>query len=149
MESESPTKVAARQPTESEAKIARYNRIEREADKWGRIIGVRQLKLSERSKISRMTADLTGVDEVPNTVTGEIMRVPHSLTHFLAAAVCEIDQAPIPLPRNRAELDAILDRLDNEGIAAATTALVRLTDAQAATDPKDEAKNLLGTPSSA
>ena len=135
--------------TESEAKLARYNRIEREADKWGRIIGVRQLKLSERSKISGMIADLTGVDEVQNTATGEMMRVPHSLTHFLAAAVCEIDQAPIPLPRNRPELDAILDRLDNEGIAAATTALVRLSDAQAATDPKDEAKNLLGTPSSA
>ncbi len=136
-------------PTESEVKIARYNKIEREADKWGRIIGVRQLKLSERSKISGMISDLTGFDEVINQTTGETMRIPHSMTHYLAAAVCELDQSPIPFARNRAELDAILDRLDNEGIAAATTALVRLSDAQAVVQPMDEAKNLSGTPSSA
>lgn len=141
MESEAPTQVAARQLTESEAKIARYNRIEREADDWGRVIGVRRLKPSEQSKISGMTADLTGFDEIPNP-NGEPLRLPHSMRHFLAAAVCELDQLPIPFSRNRAELDAILDRLDNEGLAAATKALVRITDAQPVTKPLDEAKNL-------
>ena len=136
-------------PTESEAKIARYNTIEREADEWGRVIGVRRLKPSERSKVSGMTEDLGGYDEVPNTLTGEMMRIPHSVNHFLAAAVCELDQAPIPLPRNRGELDAILDRLDSEGLAAAMKALVRLSDALNPPEPLAEAKNLSGTPSSA
>ena len=149
IEGESPAQVAVRQLTESEAKIARYNKIEREADDWGRVIGVRRLKPSEQSKISGMTADLVGFEEVRNETTGENLRLPHSMRHFLAAAVCELDQAPIPFSRNRAELDAILDRLDNEGLAAATKALVRLSDVQPVTSPKDEAKNLLGTPSSA
>ena len=136
-------------PTESEAKIARYNKIEREADDWGRIIGVRRLKPSEQSKVSGMTADLKGSDEILNPATGEMLNFPHSMRHFLAAAVCELDQSPIPFPRSRGELDAILDRLDNEGLAAATKALVRLSDAQAVAQPMDESKNLLGTPSSA
>ncbi len=136
-------------PTESEAKIARYNKIEREADDWGRIIGVRRLKPSEQAKVSGMTPDLKGADEIRNDTTGEMMSLPHSMRHFIAAAVCELDQSPIPFSRNRAELDAILDRLDNEGLAAATKALVRITDAQVVDKPLDEAKNLLGTPSSA
>src|SRR5580692_3470521 len=111
-------------PTESEAKIARYNKIEREADDWGRIIGVRRLRPSEQSKVSGMTADLKGSDEILNPATGEMLNFPHSMRHFLAAAVCELDQSPIPFPRSRGELDAILDRLDNEGLAAATKALV-------------------------
>jgi hypothetical protein len=146
MESESPTTVAVRQLTESEAKIARYNKIEREADDWGRVIGVRRLKPSESAKVRGMVADLKGFDEVPNA-TGEMIQIPHSMGHFIAAAVCEIDQAPIPFSRNRAELDAILDRLDDKGLFAATKALGRLGD-EAITNPKDEAKNLLGTPSS-
>lgn len=128
-------------PTESEVKIARYNRIEREADDWGRVIGVRRLKPSEQSKVSGLTTDLKGSDEVLNPTTGETLHFPHSMRHFLAAAVCEIDQSPIPFPRSRGELDAILDRLDNEGLAAATKALVRLSDAQAVADPMAEAKN--------
>jgi hypothetical protein len=137
-------------PTESEAKLARYNTIEREADEWGRVIGVRRLKPSEQAKVSGMTSDLKGFEEVRNLdKPGETISIPHSTRHFIAAAVCELDQAPIPFPRSRGELDAILDRLDNEGIQAATTALVRLSDTTGVADPMAEAKNLSGTPSSA
>jgi hypothetical protein len=136
-------------PTESEAKLARYNTIEREADAWGRVIGVRRLKLSENAKITGMTGDLAGDQETRDLITGEMNRIPRAAYHFIAAAVCEIDQAPIPFARSRGELDAILDRLDNEGIAAAIRALVRIPDIAAAANPVDEAKNLSGTPSSA
>ena len=137
-------------PTESEVKLQRYNTIEREADEWGRIIGVRRLKPSEQSKIAGMTGDLTGTDEIIYQETGEVTKFPHNVKHFLAAAVCEVDSLPIPFPRNRGELDAILDRLDNEGLAAATKALVRIVDSQSLpSNPLDEAKNLPGTPSSA
>jgi hypothetical protein len=140
-------------PTESEAKLARYNTIEREADEWGRVIGVRRLKPSEQAKISGMLSDLVGFDEVTNQENGEILRIPKSLKHSIAATVCEINDqngpTPIPLSRNRPELDAILDRLDDEGIKAATAALVRITEATAVASPVDEAKNLSGTPSSA
>jgi len=136
-------------PTESEAKIARYEKIEREPDEWNRVIGVRRLRPSEAAKINGMTKDLDGYEEVVNPDTGETMRFSYNTRHAVAATVCEIDQAPIPLARNRAELDAILDRLDDEGLRAATRALVRLVGTQVTTDPLAEAKNLSGTPSSA
>ena len=131
--------------TESEIKLARYNTVEKEADKFGRLIGVRRLKPSEQTKLSGMTADLTGYDEVMNN-SGEMVRIPHSMPLRIAAAVCLIVgqdgiEARIPFPRNRAELDAIYDRLDAEGMAAAGAALVKLSTDEIATDPLDEAKN--------
>jgi len=125
--------------TESEIKLARYGAVEKEADKFGRVIGVRRLKPSEQAKVAGMTADLAGSDEMFGP-TGEKILIPHRLQIQIAAAVCMIDEARIPFPRNRGELDAIFDRLDGEGITAAGAALVRLT-VDDVTDPKDEAKN--------
>lgn len=131
--------------TESEAKLARYNTIEKEADDFGRLIGVRRLKPSEQTKVAGMTSDLTGSDEVAGSENEKVF-VPHRLPLLIAAAVCMIDEARIPFPRNRGELDAIYDRLDAEGLAAASRAMVRLTQTMVA-DPVAESKNLLGTPS--
>jgi hypothetical protein len=39
-----------------------------------------------------------------------------------------IDEVRIPFPRNRAELNAIYDRLDREGLAAAGMAAGRLAE---------------------
>jgi hypothetical protein len=135
-------------PTESEAKIARYNTIEREADDWGRIIGVRRLRPSERMNITGFVSNVSGFDEFTDPRTGEISRFPRSASMFIVAAVCEIDGAPIPLARSRGELDAMLDRLDDEGRNAAIIALGRLVDVDVK-QPLDEAKNLSGTPPSA
>ena len=130
-------------PTESEIKIARYRQIEREADSFGRVIGVRRLKPSEQTKLVGMTDDLQGFDLTEVTdENGSIKKieVPHRGPLMISAAVCEIDQNPIPFPRSRGELDSIFDRLDAEGLAAAVKAMVRLNTG-ATSDAKEEAKN--------
>ena len=102
--------------TPSEEKIARYTKVERAPDDLGRVIGVRNLRLSQVLKVEEMTPNLEGTAE-----SGPKRAVP-----FLAAMVCEIDGVSIPFPRSRGELDAIIDRLDTEGIAAANAAFTKL-----------------------
>lgn len=135
-------------PTESEAKLARYSETVKEADEFGRLIGVRRLKPSEQTKIAGMTAELFGYDEMLDS-TGDKHQVSHRMPLMLAAAVCMIDDALIPFPRNRGELDAIYDRLDEEGLKAAGKAWVRLNPTAVLVDQKEESKNLSGMPSSA
>jgi len=128
-------------PTESEIKLARYNKVEREADKFGRLIGVRRLRPSEQTKAAGYTSDLSGSDEVIDNDGNKIL-VPHRLPLMIAATVCEIDGDPIPFAKNRAELDAIYDRLDVEGIEAAGRAATRLQKGDDAPDNLvDAAKN--------
>lgn len=130
--------------TESEVILARYKSIEKEADSLGRIIGVRRLKPSEQTKVSGMCADLTGSDEVINEETGEKILIPHRMPLLVAASVCLISdgsgETPIPFPRNRSELDAIYDRLDVEGLAAASAAIGRLNQ-KTSVATVDDAKN--------
>lgn len=111
--------------TQSEIIIARYKRVEREADALGRLIGVRKLKPSEQTKVAGYTADLTGSDEIIRP-DGTKISFPHRMPLAVAAAVCEIDSMPIPFAKSRAELDAIYDRLDEEGLEAASRAMARL-----------------------
>lgn len=131
--------------TESEVKLARYSEIAKVPDELGRVIGVRRLKPSEQTKVAGYSGELTGYDELTNTA-GNKVQIPHRMPLLLAAAVCMIDDAHIPFPRNRGELDAIYDRLDKEGIRAAGEAMIKLnpeleTDDEG-TEPKDIAKNL-------
>jgi hypothetical protein len=135
--------------TESEKYQERYTRREKEADSRGRVIAVRRLKLSEIGKVNGWTPELTGFDEITNE-RGETIKIPHRWSYAIAAAVCEIDNVQVPFARSRGELDAIYDRLDIEGLAAAGKALVRLNEGEAPPlPPQEEAKNSLGTPSSA
>jgi hypothetical protein len=124
---------------QSELILERYKRREKEADKLGRLIVVRKLRPSEQTKIAGMCADLTGADELigPN---GEKVLVPHRIPLTVAASVCEIDGVMIPFPKNRGELDAIYDRLDAEGLAAASAAIARMQGDEVVS-PLDEAKN--------
>jgi hypothetical protein len=143
--------------TESEVKLARYSEVVKEADSFGRVIGVRRLKPSEQTKLAGMTSELAGYDEMTND-KGERVRVPHRMPLLVAAAVCMIDDAHIPFPRNEGELYAIYDRLDIEGMKAAGEGVAKLlgiditttiADAKIPVDPLAETKNLSGTPSSA
>lgn len=137
--------------TESESKLARYSQIEREADAFGRIIGVRRLKLSEQAKLNGMCQDLAGFDESEMTKEdGEVVKlqVPHRLPLAIVAAVCEITEAEtgrvikVPFPRNRGELDSLYDRLDSEGFQAASIAVGRLfAGADLSKNAVDAAKN--------
>ena len=108
------------------ARAAKYNRIERVSDSLGRVIGVRRLKPSQQLKVEEYSSDLTGVQTFTDDETGKQIEVPRRTILFYAAAVCEIDDTPLPFPRNRGELDAVLDRLDDEGLTAVSSALVKL-----------------------
>jgi hypothetical protein len=133
--------------TPSEEFIQRYSRVEREADVLGRVIAVRRLKPSQSAKVIGFTLDLEGEVEmrVLDEKTGEekTITIQRRFQMTIAAAVCEIDSIPIPFPRNRGELDAIYDRLDNEGVEAAMIAYSRLFPAKAddeeAVDSTDDA----------
>jgi hypothetical protein len=126
--------------TESEVKLARYNETAKEPDVLGRLISVRRLRPSEQTKVSGMTAELSGSDRIEND-QGEAVFIPHRMPLIIAAAVCMINEDYIPFPRNRAELDAIYDRLDVEGLAAAGKAFARLQGVEVV-DPLGAAKNL-------
>jgi hypothetical protein len=125
--------------TQSEIILERYRRVEKEADDLGRLIGVRKLRPSEQTKVAGYTSDLSGSDEFVGP-KGEKILMPHRMPLAVAAAVCEIDGMPIPFAKSRAELDAIFERLDEEGLAAASRAIARLM-GDGLENPVDTAKN--------
>jgi hypothetical protein len=133
--------------TPSEEFVNRYARVEREADALGRVIGVRKLKISQQTKISEMTPGLEGESEVvmsDDQGGQKTVRIARRTQMLIASAVCEMDSIPIPFPRNRGELDAIADRLDEEGLIAAMVAYARfqpkVAEGEEAPDAIDEAK---------
>lgn len=128
--------------TESEVKLARYSEVAKVADVLGRVIGVRRLKPSEQTKVAGFCPELYGYDEMTNT-KGDTIRIPHRMPLILASSVCMIDDVHIPFPRTRGELDAVYDRLDKEGIAAAGEAMIKLNpDLETRETDEDTAKNL-------
>lgn len=140
-------------------RLSRYREIEREADTWGRIIGVRRLKPSEQTRVDGYTPELSGHNIIEFDVfdddgkpTGEKRKqyISHRSPMIFAASVCEIDHNPIMFPRSRQELDANYDMLDGEGIAAAAVALARLMRRTEFPfeQTKEMAKNSSATPSS-
>lgn len=131
----------------SEEIIARYNKIEREIDDFGRSIGVKRLRPAQSLKVVGMTPDLEGITMSIDAGDGKTAEVPYRAQALFAASVVEIEGVPIPFPRNRAELDAIMDRLDSEGMNAAAKALTKLT-AGDGENGLEEAKNSQGTPAS-
>jgi hypothetical protein len=125
------------------ARKERYSRIERASDSLGRMIGVRRLKPSQQLRIQEMAPGLDGsLSVTAETKDGvQQIEIPRNSPLIIAASVCEIDSTPIPFPKNRAELDSVLDRLDNEGIEAAGRALGAMAMDDAEVDPKEIAKN--------
>ena len=131
----------------SEEFVQRYARVERHADAFGRVIGVRKLKISQQTKVSEFTPGLEGISEV-NMIDEDGRERPVQIARrtqmLIAAAVCEIDGMSIPFARSRGELDAIADRLDEEGLVAAMVAYARfkppVAEGEEAPDAIDEAK---------
>jgi hypothetical protein len=124
------------------ARKERYSRIERASDKLGRMIGVRRLKPSQQLRVQEMAPGLDGTIAFTEESSGKSFDIPRNSPLVIAASVCEIDSAPITFPKSRAELDAVLDRLDAEGLEAAGAALAAFaSDGAADTDTKEAAKN--------
>ena len=97
--------------TASEEILARYKKRQIETDAFGRAITVRPLRLSEQTGVMRLA------DSESGTVQTVLM---------VAASVCEIDGDHITPARSLSDINAVLDRLDEEGLAAATKAFMTL-----------------------
>lgn len=110
--------------THSEELIQRYARVEHERDVFGRLIGVRKLKISQQTKVSEMTPGLEGEAEV-TLPDDRVVRISRRAQMLIAASVVEIDGVNYPFARSRGELDAVADRLDEEGLVAAMVAYAR------------------------
>lgn len=111
---------------EIKARAERYNKAETTADSLGRIISVRRLKPSERTRVEEMTPGLSGTEIVVDGATGEQIEISRRFQMILAASVCAVDDIPITFPKSRPELDSMLDKLDEEGLAAAIQAFIKL-----------------------
>ena len=97
--------------TASEEILARYAKIEREADSFGRLIGVKRLRPAQQLRVSEMV-------DTKDDISSAMFNI--------AASVCEVDSVPVTFPLTRAELDSVIDMLDVEGTKAASAALGRL-----------------------
>jgi hypothetical protein len=130
---------------------SKYRAVEREADELGRIIGVRRLRPSEKLRVSGLTPDLDGFDQVEEQVTGpdgqmvktgNVVPFSHRLPLIIAASVCELNEAKLGFPKTRQDLDGRYDLLDDAGLAAASRAWSRLLASQPSQEEiKADAKN--------
>lgn len=129
-----------------QARRAKYDRVERVVDELGRTIGVKILKPSQQIRVQEFAPTLEGtttvVDEDRDSPTfGKSYEVPKTSPLIMAASVVEIDDIPCSFPKNRAELDAILDRLDGEGLAAVSEGLARFAPKQEGPMSDDASKD--------
>lgn len=113
---------------------ARYSTIEREADAFGRIIGVRRLRPSEVGAVTALTSGMDGFLIVTGD-DGAESKVPERSRYLLSAAVREVNGVAQPFPKTRQQLDGLVDMLDEEGFAAAVVAYSRLPSPELASAP--------------
>ena len=95
----------------SEEILARYAQVEHEVDAFGRKITVKRLPMDVRIRV-------IGFCEGEGDLAKSII--------VTAASVRAIDDNPITPPRNRADVDAVVRSLDEEGLAAAGVAFRRI-----------------------
>lgn len=107
--------------TASEEILARYKKTETTTDTLGRAIVVRKLKPSQQVAVMTM-ADTD-------------LKSPLSVMQ-IAAAVVKIDDNIYPFAKSRDELLAVVDVLDDEGLAAALEGVVKLNGGQIDADGK-------------
>jgi hypothetical protein len=125
------------------SRAADYSRIEREADSRGRVIGVKRMKPSQQLRVQEWAPGLEGNTTVV-APDGAVREVPKIMPLMIAASVAEIDNRPVPFPKSRAELDSLLDALDEDGMSAATKALNKFAGTEEIS--ADTAKNSAETP---
>ena len=90
------------------------NRIEYETDSAGRRIGVRKLTFLDLNRLSRILGDSASNTAVLSQA-------------LMAAVVVEIDGDRVTLPVSLPQLEALMQRLDFHGIAAANKATERFS----------------------
>jgi hypothetical protein len=111
---------------------AKYAKTEKVVDKYGRIITVRLLTVSQRTDIRKWA----GTDDA--TVQAPMM---------FAASVCAINDLPYTFPKSEAELKAVMDMLDDDGMLSIAQTYQKLVPDTTEEQDIEAAKNLPATAS--
>ena len=111
---------------------AKYAKTEKVVDKYGRIITVRLLTVSQRNDVRKwaQTDDVTVL--APMT---------------FAASVSSINDIPYTFPKTEAELKAVMDMLDDDGILSIAQGYQKLVPDTTEEQDIEAAKNLPATAS--
>ena len=115
--------------------LGRYKETKSETDTFGRKITVHRLRPSQQVAVMKMSeTDASSVVTILTT----------------AASVMRIDDDEFSFPRNLAELNSVLDRLEQEGVTAAAKAFFLLSggkeEEKDGETPAEAAKNSAATP---
>jgi hypothetical protein len=106
--------------------LAREGKTEKAGDSFNRVIVCGRLKPSQEMAVIRFADS----DDA-------YIR----FTYRVAASVRAIGDAVYPFPRDRAELESVLDTLDREGLEAASTAFLKIYESEKEAVGGDAAKN--------
>ena len=109
---------------------AKYAKTEKVVDKYGRIITIRLLTVSQRTEIRKWA----GTDDAS-------VQAPM----LFAASVCAINDLPYTFPKTSAELNAVMDMLDDDGTLAIAQAYEKLIGDKTQEQEIEAAKNLPAT----
>ncbi len=102
---------AAIAPSPSQAVIADANRVEYTTDANGHRLGVKRINASLRRRVLKALS----------AESGEKGRLLVMAT--VACCCVEIDGSPVPFPASELQVEALIDRLEQEGLDAVATVL--------------------------
>jgi hypothetical protein len=111
---------------------AKYAKTEKVVDKYGRIITVRLLTVSQRTDIRKWAGTEDAAVMAPM---------------LFAASVCVINDIPYTFPRSEPELKAVMDMLDDDGMLPIAEAYGKLVGVKTEEEELEAAKNLPATAS--
>lgn len=94
--------------------LADANHIEYEVDKRGRRIGVKKLTYIQIHRLKK----IVGAETAAN--------IPAFTDVVVACSVAEIDGDPVPWPGTNLQIEALITRIDLDGLAAINEAFERL-----------------------
>ena len=123
--------------TPTEEFVNRYKETAKEADSLGRLITVGRLRPSQKLRIAEMTPGLDGEIEM-KTDDGNTITIARRAQPIIAAHVRSIGENPWAFPRNRGELDTLMDVLDEPGLQAAIRAIAKLSPIVTVAEDVDE-----------
>ena len=116
----------------SQAIISESNQTYRTIDKKGRQLLLRRLTALDTLRLFKAAGPLLAQNEPWLSMAG------------LALSVMEIDNIPIPAPTTELQIESLIDRLGESGLAAIVDTI---KEEDPTTDPRVAAGNSPGTPS--
>jgi hypothetical protein len=109
----------------SQAIVQDANRVEYVTDKLGRRLGVKRVSASLRRRVLKAMSAANG--DKPQLL----------FMAMIACACVSIDDAPVPFPTTELQIDALIDRLEQEGLDAAGETIAT----KFSPPPEDDLKN--------